>query len=354
VRTIGAVTALYVPEASDRRTHAAIVAVPSPSPACLRREYQWRLRTRGRCRVHDSVQEMSGQSSKSSDWTGEVLMKRLVTALLLLAGMYGSVATADAGTAPPQWAPAGQATIHPGVQTTYGGRTCTANFVFYDSRAVYLGVAASCFTSATLIQGCSIPTRRLGAKVTVEGASRPATLVYNSHLTMQQRGERRVEVCDGNDFALIRLHPTDTRKVNPSVPSWGGPSSVATGHTTTGERTYGAISSHVLGSAPRLQPTVGVNTTDVHVGIGGALGWGPEPSDWTHHIELLNPAPYGSSGGAFLDAEGRPLGVQTTWSLDGTVGVIDLGQALRYMKATTNLKAVTLAQGTAPFVTQAP
>ena len=42
------------------------------------------------------------------------------------------------------WAPAGQATVHPGVQVFTEGAQCTSNFVFEDSSNVYLGQAAHC------------------------------------------------------------------------------------------------------------------------------------------------------------------------------------------------------------------
>lgn len=42
------------------------------------------------------------------------------------------------------WAPAGQATVHPGVQVFTEGAQCTSNFVFEEGSEVFLGQAAHC------------------------------------------------------------------------------------------------------------------------------------------------------------------------------------------------------------------
>lgn len=86
-----------------------------------------------------------------------------------------------ASAAPPVWAPAGSATIHPGVAITASER-CTANFVFYDATDVYIGTAAHCADALSdpgdaYCGGLSLP---YGTPVEVQGARRPATLVYSS------------------------------------------------------------------------------------------------------------------------------------------------------------------------------
>jgi hypothetical protein len=88
------------------------------------------------------------------------------------------------------WAPAGSATVHPGVQVYTEGAQCTANFVFQEGTEVYLGQAAHCSGTGgqTETNGCSSGSLPLGTPVEVTGASRPGTLVYNSWLAMQGKG----------------------------------------------------------------------------------------------------------------------------------------------------------------------
>lgn len=282
--------------------------------------------------------------------TGGDRMKRLVIALLVVL-VCAPVATAAVRTGPPRWAPEDRATIHPGVQIFTGDLQCTANFVFYDSKSVYLGQAAHC-SSYVLDShdGCAQRGHPLGTPVEIQGASRPGTLVYSSFLTMQRLDESRPAVCRSNDFALVRVHPADVAKVNPSVPFWGGPTSAILGRSSRGERAYTYGNSSLRGGVAALKPKVGVNTSEVHIAIGDATGWGPGATEWYHHFTTVTPGIFGDSGSPFLDSRGRALGTFSTISLDATTGVTDLAQALRYMKAMTNLDAITLAAGTAPFV----
>jgi hypothetical protein len=66
--------------------------------------------------------------------------KLLAIALLALALVVANLAPTTASA----WAPASQATIHPGVQTFTNGAQCTSNFVYDDGTSVYLGQAAHC------------------------------------------------------------------------------------------------------------------------------------------------------------------------------------------------------------------
>ena len=45
---------------------------------------------------------------------------------------------------------------------------------------------------------------------------------------MQAAGETDADTCAYNDFALIKLDPADYGKVNPSVPTLGGPTALGT------------------------------------------------------------------------------------------------------------------------------
>ncbi len=70
--------------------------------------------------------------------------------------------------------------------------------------------------SATETNGCdsgSLPDRHAGRRST--GAAQPGTLVYNSWLTMQGRGEANASACQYNDFALVKLDPADAAKRQP-------------------------------------------------------------------------------------------------------------------------------------------
>src|SRR5215207_8985040 len=138
------------------------------------------------------------------------------------------------------WAPAGSATIHPGVQVFTEGAQCTSNFVFQEGAEVYLGQAAHCSGTggSTETEGCKSGSLPVGTPVEVSGAARPGTLAYNSWLAMQGSGESNPDSCAYNDFALIRIDPADVGSVNPSVPGFGGPTAVGTVNGSIGETVY--------------------------------------------------------------------------------------------------------------------
>src|SRR5919198_774378 len=144
-----------------------------------------------------------------------------------LTALLGAVAISVLLIAPSvasAWAPADQATVHPGVQVFTQGAQCTANFVYQDSSNVYLGQAAHCSGTgaATDTNGCDSGSLPIGTPVDVTGASRPGTLVYNSWLTMQSKGETDADTCAFNDLALIKLDPADVASVNPGIPGDSG------------------------------------------------------------------------------------------------------------------------------------
>ena len=261
----------------------------------------------------------------------------LVPFLLALA----PVAPPSAGSAP-QWAPAASATIHPGVQTRTEGGQCTANFVFFDAAAVYIGQAAHCSTTggSTDTNGCTSGSHPLGTPVTVGGASKPGTLAYNSWLTMQAVGEDDPDICQYNDFALVRLDPADATRVNPSIPHWGGPNGLDTTGTTLLEHVYSYGNSSLRLGLTVLSPKKGISMGD-------------EGDGWTHLVNTVTPGVPGDSGSAYLDSRGRALGVLSTLAvgLPGGIynGVSDLARALDYMRAHSPLTGVQLALGTVPF-----
>src|SRR2546430_12056442 len=110
-----------------------------------------------------------------------------VFAVAILTVLAGLSAAQPAG-ATPTWAPAATAAVHPGVQTFTNGAQCTSNFVFTNGTDVFIGQAAHCSGTGgnTATDGCTSGSLPIGTPVTVTGASRPGTMVYNSWLTMQQ------------------------------------------------------------------------------------------------------------------------------------------------------------------------
>src|SRR3954469_5918301 len=159
----------------------------------------------------------------------------------LLASAAAVAATLALAPAAMAWAPAGTAAIPPGVQVFPDGAQCPANFVYTDGVNTYLGQAAHCSGTGgnTETNGCDSGSLPEGTPVTVSGASRPGTLVYNSWLTMQQvTHETDAETCQYNDLAIIKLDPADYGKVNPSIPTWGGPAATSAPTPATGSTVY--------------------------------------------------------------------------------------------------------------------
>jgi hypothetical protein len=222
---------------------------------------------------------------------------------------------------------------------TDGGQ-CTSNFVFTGGSSVYLGQAAHCSSTGgqASTDGCDTGSLPLGTPVVVDGASRPGTLVYNSWLTMQARGENDPNRCQFNDFALVRIAPADVGKVNPSVPGFGGPTQVgAAGGTGSTVYCYG--NSSLRGGVSRLGPKRGVIVRNT----GGG---------WNHSVYTATPGIPGDSGSGFLNSSGRAIGVLSTLQVTptaGSNGVGDLARELAYMRANSTFTAVRLAPGTKPF-----
>src|SRR5438094_10390526 len=106
-------------------------------------------------------------------------LRRVLAAACALAAMALAPAAANA---------AATGAIHPGVQTFTNGAQCTANFIFRDATGTYIGQAAHCSGTGgnTETNGCTSGSLPIGTQVTVTGASKPGTMVYNSWLTMQQ------------------------------------------------------------------------------------------------------------------------------------------------------------------------
>lgn len=275
-----------------------------------------------------------------------VLLSLLVAALAL-----PGVAAAEDPVVP-EWAPAASAAVHPGVQTVTQGSQCTANFVYFSTDfdeddvefvdAVYIGQSAHCSGSdgSTSANGCDNASHPIGTAVEVDGATQPGRLAYNSWLTMQAAGESDSNRCRYNDFALIELDPADWALVNPSLPEWGAPHGINTDGVTLGEEIYSYGNSGLRFGISELSPKYG---TAVSTGGDG----------WAHTVYTVTPGIPGDSGSAYLDEQGRALGVVSTVAiapLAASNNVTDLSRALDYMRThEPALARVQLAEGTEDF-----
>jgi hypothetical protein len=286
--------------------------------------------------VDRSAGQISARNSATNGGPKQIHRKHFVALVVALA----LTALAIAPSAASAWAPAGQATIHPGVQVFTAGARCTSNFVYQDGSNVYLGQAAHCSGTgaATDTDGCTSESRPIGTPVDVTGASRPGTLVYNSWLSMQAKGETDPDTCAFNDLALIKIDPADVAKVNPSVPGFGGPTGVGS-WGGTGSTVYSYGNSELRGGVTQLSPKQGVVVQNV-------------ASGWSHDVYTATPGIPGDSGSGFLNASGGAISVLSTVQiapLAGSNGVGDLGKELAYLHANSGFGAVQLVNGTEPF-----
>ena len=269
-------------------------------------------------------------------------MLRRKLAVLVCVLVAAALAPAAASAAP-TWAPAASATVHPGVMTYTDGAQCTANFVFYDASDVYIGQAAHCSGTggATETDGCDSGSLPVGTPVEVRGASKPGTMVYNSWLTMQGKGEPDADTCAGNDFALVKLDPADAAKVNPSIPFWGGPNGI-TDTTTLGEQVLSYGNSSLRLGVTALSPKE-----------GKSLGNASELGGWRHPVYTATPGIPGDSGSAFINGDGQAFGVLSVLEAlprPASNGVADLSRALSYMRANDSaFTGIQMADGTEPF-----
>lgn len=272
----------------------------------------------------------------------------VLVVLLLVPGLLGANGDATtATTAAGLWAAESSASIHPGVRTYTQGAQCTANFVFEQTRTingnnvreVFLGQAAHCSSKggSTSTNGCETPTYPPGTPVEIEGASRVGTMVYNSWHTMQAVNERDGNTCAYNDFALVKLHPADHGKVNPTVPHWGGPTGIAA-TTDFGDQVF---------SYGRSGLRFGLQSEHRGTSLGTSR------DGWTHQVYTVTPGIPGDSGSGFLDRSGRAFGVLSTLQAApyaGSNGVSDIGRSLRYLRAKTSTwDGLVLARGTRGF-----
>jgi hypothetical protein len=278
-------------------------------------------------------------------------MKRIVLGILLVLGL---VAAGAAPAAAGRWAPAAKAAITPGVQMYTKGAQCTANFVFTDSVGrVYVGYAAHCAGTgqATDTDGCRSGSHPLGTAVrfarggtvvsdgTTVGHGR---LVYSSWITEHRLGTSDANTCAANDLALVRVDPDDVSKVNPSVPTWGGPTGVAAA-PRSGDQVY-TWGYSSLRPTDAVSPKTGVTTQRSNAG-------------WGFEVYTVSPGVPGDSGSGFMDASGRAVGVLSTLTLAptaGSNGVGSLAKELAFAQQHSGIAGLHLVKGTRPFTGLAP
>ena len=261
-------------------------------------------------------------------------------AVLLLAALAVGAAVAPSSAAP-AFAAASQASVRPGAQTFTPVGQCTANFFFRDGAGnVLVGQSAHCASlgEPTDTNGCTTRSLPLGTPVQVAGARFPGTLVYSSWVAMQRRGERDPNACQYNDFALVRLHPDDVARSNPTVPVFGGPNELDRDGTRSGEAvvTYG--SSELRLGVRELSPKRGFS-----------LGSGADR--WTHDVYTATPGVPGDSGSGVMDDRGRAIGTLSTLGAlpyPAANGVSDLQRQLSYARA-NGMPGTTLIPGTVAF-----
>jgi hypothetical protein len=265
------------------------------------------------------------------------MSRRMIGLCAAVVAMFAAVLAPSAASA---WAPAGSARIHPGVQTVTSGGQCTSNFIFQDASNTYIGQAAHCSSTGgqTDTDGCTSGSRPIGTPVEIDGASHPGTLVYNSWLTMQAKGESDPDTCAYNDLALVKIDPADVADVNPSVPGFGGPTGVGSvGGLGSTVYTYGNSSLRL--GITKLSPKQGTVIQN-------------EGNGWSHDVATVTPGIPGDSGSGFMNATGQAIGVLSTLQiapLAGSNGVGDIGKEIAYMHANSSFTGTNLVPGTEPF-----
>lgn len=215
--------------------------------------------------------------------------------------------------------------IRPGVQVSSPNGSCTSNFIYHDADGnLYIGAAAHCFSPDTNsgVDACDATNAVPGSSVTIENASTPGQLFYSSWQAMKENGEAAGSgICQGNDFALVKIDPADIDNVHPSALVFGGPSAAFEGDADVGDEvfSYGQSSLHLgVGSLQSKQGQITAQSAD----------------GWTYSVQTDNPGLSGDSGSAVLHETGQALGVLVTVGVGfpGPVsnGVCNLELALAY------------------------
>lgn len=282
-------------------------------------------------------------------------LRHLVAVLALLPLLGTLLVASPVADAGPRWASLASATIRPGVQMYTAGAQCTANYVFTDRAGnIYVGYAAHCAGKgqSSDINGCTTPTQPYGTRVDfVTGGNLfssgttvgTGTVAYSSWTSMHRLKTTGAYRCIWNDLALVKVSRADKRKVNPTVPFWGGPRTIGGGPLKPGAKLY-SVGNSSLRTGTAVSKTGSVLQRD-----GGGLGY---------DITIDGAGIPGDSGSGFMDAAGRTMGVLSTISIGiGNPGGLvtntmgDLYQEVLWARKYSGIKGLRLAGGTVPFTT---
>lgn len=231
----------------------------------------------------------------------------VVAATVTVLGPTGPASAASAGR------------IGPGTEATTAGRACTVNFVFRDSRErVFVGYAASCATRTPVATANTCTARSLPMGTRVRFADRGRTvgygeLRYSSVRALRRAGVTDAATCAANDFALVELRGAVKRRVDASVPYWGGPSGLGA-LPTAGTTVFGLA-----------RPSAGARTLPR---AGQVLTAGRSTA------EVMTPLPStrAARGSGFLDGTGRAVGILTASTADGENTVVSLKRAVAFAR----------------------
>ncbi len=125
--------------------------------------------------------------------------------------------------------------------------------------------------------------------------------------------------------------------MNPSIPNYGGPAGIGDA-TAAGELVYSYGNSSLRQGITFLSPKTGTSL--------GTNGGG-----WNHPVYTLTPGIPGDSGSAFVDKDGKAIGVLSTLALAPlplSNNVSDLGHMLDYARS-HGKPGVQLVDGTEAF-----
>lgn len=262
------------------------------------------------------------------------IARRAAVAALAATALTAGAVQAGAATARAdrQWAPASEATVHPGVTVTIAGVKCVAGFVVKQRHRVFLTVPASCsgVSDGQPVDGCASAQVPVGLKVRIQGARHRGTIAYSSFAAMQLSGESRVNRCANNSLTLIRIDRRDLRRTNPSLPVLGGPAGLDPAATAAPTQLTVLLS----GAATAAQAT---STT--------AAGW-------AHGVVIDGEADNLSVGSPVVDGAGKAVGMVTVVPFHGLAGestVSDLARELRALRHTPGFHHVHLVKGTESY-----
>ncbi len=191
--------------------------------------------------------------------------------VLVVAAVPPSVASA--------WAPAGQATVHPGVQVFTEGAQCTVQLRLRGRRRRSTSARPR---TAREPAGRPKPTAAAAARCRsarpVEGDRRQQTRHARLQLVADDAGKRR----DRSRHLRLQRPRADrgstrptSAKVNPSVPGFGGPTGVGT-VGGLGSTVYSYGNSELRGGITKLSPKQGVVVQN-------------EGGGWSHNVVTLTP-----------------------------------------------------------------